>query len=345
MEKIYTVSNIIIASKHDDVFIKIQARHDTLEELSSYFTFHAPNYQFDPRYRKKQWDGMTRIFDKRGNRLYIGLLPSLQEFATQFGYILKIDPKLTKQNHVPMEKVVRFMDEYVQPYIVSKDGVPVFPHDYQYKSLHKVIQDKRCLLLCPTGSGKSLIAYSAIRYMQSRGDMRKILLIVPTTALVEQMYSDFREYSTNTNWEVEENCHRIHQLYSKDADKQVYISTWQSIYEMPRDYFEQFSGVFVDECFSPDTLVLTPKGYVEIKDIKTGDKIINYNEVNGVYKEDIVVDVYVNMKKSSEDKMIEIVMDDNSIIRVTENHKFLTTDGWVTASDLTENHEIINIGT
>lgn len=228
--------------------MKVHCKHNhTIEELSSYFTYYAENYQFDPRFKRGHWDGKNKLFDRRGNKLYIGLLASLRAFSTQFGYDLRIDPKLNTYKSVPLEKVIEFMDEVVQPYIVDKEGVLVSPYDYQYNSLHKTIEYKRCLLQCPTGSGKSLIAYSILRYLQSKKTAKKILLVVPTTALVEQMYADFELYSKENGWDVDKHCHRIHQMYDKHSDKQIFISTWQSIYEMPKGYFEQFNGVVVDE--------------------------------------------------------------------------------------------------
>jgi superfamily II DNA or RNA helicase len=73
---------------------------------------------------------------------------------------------------------------------------------------------------------------------------KKILIIVPTTSLVSQMYSDFADYG----WDVEKYCHKIFQGQSKETNKKVVISTWQSIYKMPRDYWDQFNVVVGDEC-------------------------------------------------------------------------------------------------
>lgn len=238
----------IVVKKLNDVYMTISCSQHIEKEISDYFTYYEENYKFDPRYKKGYWDGKLKLFDKRGNKLFIGLLPSVVTFANQFNYDLSIDQKLNNFTKIELEKVYEFMDEKIQPYIKDKYGTLVSPYDYQYNALHKAIEHKRCLLKCPTGSGKSLIAYSIIRFLQQRKNCKKILLIVPTTSLVEQMYSDFVQYSTENGWDVEKNCHRIHQMYDKHSDKQVFISTWQSIFEMPKDYFKQFNGVVVDEC-------------------------------------------------------------------------------------------------
>ena len=71
-----------------------------------------------------------------------------------------------------------------------------------------------------------------------------ILIIVPTTSLVEQLYQDFKDYG----YDVENNCHRIYSGKDKNTDKRIIISTWQSIYKLPKQWFEQFVAVFGDEC-------------------------------------------------------------------------------------------------
>jgi intein/homing endonuclease len=103
-------------------------------------------------------------------------------------------------------------------------------------------------------------------------------------------------------------------------------------------------AVIVDECFAPDTQVLTPKGYVNIQDIKAGDVVINYCEETKEFKEDIVVKLHTNLTSSASEEMYELTLEDGSIIEVTGNHKFLTTDGWKRVDELTEFDDIIDYG-
>lgn len=46
--------------------------------------------------------------------------------------------------------------------------------------------------------------YSITRFFANRGD--RILIVVPTTSLVEQMCGDFDTYG----WSSDENCHKIY---------------------------------------------------------------------------------------------------------------------------------------
>jgi superfamily II DNA or RNA helicase len=71
----------------------------------------------------------------------------------------------------------------------------------------------------------------------------KILIIVPTTSLVEQLFKDFKDYGYNSL----KNVHKIYEGHSKDTNKNVVISTWQSIYKQPKKWFKQFDMVIGDE--------------------------------------------------------------------------------------------------
>jgi superfamily II DNA or RNA helicase len=83
--------------------------------------------------------------------------------------------------------------------------------------------------------------YSLVRYYVDKG--QKILLVVPTTSLVEQMYKDFRDYG----WDSESYCHRIYAGKEKTSEYPVTITTWQSVYKLERNFFEDYNVVIGDE--------------------------------------------------------------------------------------------------
>ena len=83
--------------------------------------------------------------------------------------------------------------------------------------------------------------YSIVRYYVEK--RQSILIVVPTTSLVEQMYKDFADYG----WDVGSYCHKIYAGKERETDSQVIITTWQSIYKLPRKYFDRFSVVVGDE--------------------------------------------------------------------------------------------------
>ena len=115
------------------------------------------------------------------------------------------------------------------------------PRSYQVEGVYDALRHNRKLLISPTASGKSLMIYSIVRYFVEKG--KNTLIVVPTTSLVEQMYKDFADYG----WDVGSWCHKIYAGKERETDSQVIITTWQSIYKLPRKYFERFSVVVGDE--------------------------------------------------------------------------------------------------
>ena len=119
---------------------------------------------------------------------------------------------------------------------------------------YHAIQEDRCLLLSPTASGKSLIAYLILRFQLLRlkeKKANKVLIIVPTTSLVEQLYKDFKDYGYNTK-----HIHRIYQGHEKDTTKRVVISTWQSVYKLLKSGLQTLVLLLVTKhtCLNPESL-------------------------------------------------------------------------------------------
>lgn len=93
-------------------------------------------------------------------------------------------------------------------------------------------------------SGKSFIQYMIAMYYQSVFlSAKKTLMIVPTTGLVHQMHSDFVDYGLDEKY-----MHCIFSGEEKNTNRPIVITTWQSIFRMPKQWFDQFGCVLVDEC-------------------------------------------------------------------------------------------------
>ena len=222
----------IILRKLDEVFIKFECERSTAQELSDHFTFFVPGYQFTPQYKSRVWDGKIRLANLKTYCIYAGLLPYIEKFCKERDYTLEIDNKLSLQENFSLKEA----DDFIKTL-----NVPFERHDYQLLSFVNLIRSQKGLLLSPTSSGKSFILYLIIRYLQIAN--KKGILIVPRTSLVEQMYSDFKSYG----WDSEEYCHRQYSGRDKFTDKFLTITTWQSIYTLPPEYFEQFDFVLGDE--------------------------------------------------------------------------------------------------
>ena len=225
----------ISVSKFNEVYIRIKCEPSVARELSEFFTFEVPNAKFMPSVRNRLWDGKIRLFSPGTGKIYFGLLPYVKEFLKEQGYKVIYDSDFSKRN---LDKSV------TTKFVRSLQKKKFKARDYQIDAIHNILESNRGLIVSPTGSGKSFIIYALTRYYIEKLDHQKVLIIVPTTGLVEQMYGDFSDYG----WFPDEHCHKLYAGSDKNTSKDVVISTWQSIYKLDKNYFSQFGAVFVDEC-------------------------------------------------------------------------------------------------
>jgi superfamily II DNA or RNA helicase len=236
----------IVVRKVNDVYIKIECDGGVRQELADYFTFYVPGYKFMPAFKNKMWDGKIRLFDLRTHALYAGLYSHLQYFAEERGYQLEGD-NLSKLQKICSADVLEFVKEL---------DLPFPPYDYQVTAVTTALQNQRRMLLSPTGSGKSLIIYILMRmYLTTKH--KRALIIVPTTSLVEQLSSDFMNYGQNDGAFSEKWIHKIYSGKEKDPISPIVVTTWQSIYKMPKQWFDQFGMVIGDEAHTFQAKSLT----------------------------------------------------------------------------------------
>lgn len=214
-------------------------------ELSDYFSFYVPGYRYMPAYKNKVWDGKIKLFNRMTGELNAGLYVYLVKFCQERGYTL--DTEETEYGFPLVKEDLGDFDGFLK---VS--NLPYDVRDYQYDAVKVALERNRAILLSPTGSGKSYMIYLLIKYycsmvgngLPKEEKHNKVLIIVPTTSLVEQMESDFLEYGMRGPDPVQ----KIYSGKSKEIKKKITISTWQSIYKYPKKWFEQFGMVIGDEC-------------------------------------------------------------------------------------------------
>ena len=230
------MSNLVI-SKKNEVYLTIQSEPHVYYELADQFTFEVPGAKFSPAYKNRYWDGKIRLFNTQTQQIYVGLLDKVIQFCADHNYTY--DFVNNKHYGLPFEVNEQISLEGVKDYMnaICKYS----PRSYQVEGVYDALRHNRKLLISPTASGKSLMIYSIVRYFVER--KQNTLIVVPTTSLVEQMYKDFADYG----WDVGSFCHKIYAGKERETDSQVIITTWQSIYKLPRKYFERFSVVIGDE--------------------------------------------------------------------------------------------------
>ena len=227
----------LVISKKNEVFLYVKAEPHVYYELADQFTFEVPGAKFSPAYKKRFWDGKIRLFNVQSGEIYNGLLDRVIQFCKDHQYTYEFLD--SKYYGLPFEVNKMISKEGVKDYMTAISKYK--PRDYQIEGVYDALRHNRKLLISPTASGKSLMIYSIVRYYVEKGE--NTLIVVPTTSLVEQMYKDFADYG----WDVGSFCHKIYAGKERETDSQVIITTWQSIYKLPRKYFERFSVVIGDE--------------------------------------------------------------------------------------------------
>jgi len=230
------MTDITIKKKYE-VYVTVKAEPAICQELSDLFTFDVPGAKFMPQYRSKYWDGKIRLYSPATGEIYGGLVDKIVSWAKKSEYSLEFENN--QFYGAPFEENEIISREGVKDYMtrISKHK----PRNYQIDAVYDALRYNRKLLISPTASGKSLMIYAVVRYYAEKN--KKILLVVPTTSLVEQMFKDFQDYG----WDAENYCHRIYAGKEKTNENPVTITTWQSIYKLKRPFFKDFEVVIGDE--------------------------------------------------------------------------------------------------
>ena len=227
----------IFVRKLNEVFVRVECDKSILYELAEHFEFYAPNYRYDPRYKNKMWSGKLKLLNLSTRQLYYGLHSRLASVAKTLGY------------------TIEYSEEFYTPSTITFNNKEIEDckhtiRDYQESAVEFALERKRCILLSPTASGKSFLLYTILKHLK-----KKTLLIVPRVDLVEQMANDFIDYNPKSeSW-----IYRITAGVDKNPKKDfpIYVATWQSLANTPKEWFNQFECVIVDECHLAAARILT----------------------------------------------------------------------------------------
>ena len=226
-------------AKKNEVYLKVEAPDHVKYELADFFTFEVESAKFMQKTKRyRGWDGKIRLFSPSTGELYCGLVDYLTDWAKKNKYEYEIEEN--EFYGAPDDINDLITPEGVAGFVKSLH-LPVKVRDYQYQAIYECLRYNRRLLLSPTASGKSLMIYALVRYHVNI--KRNVLIVVPTTSLVEQMYKDFKSYG----WKASSYCHRIYAGQEKYTNHEVVITTWQSIYKEPKKWFDRFDCVIGDE--------------------------------------------------------------------------------------------------
>jgi superfamily II DNA or RNA helicase len=251
---------MIRIQKLNETYLKIDSS-DTgiLYELEDAFSFYADGYKFHPKYKMGVWDGKLKLFSAYKQIIYAGLMSEVVKFCDTRGYEYEFIESSygmpSQKAEVSPEEIVKFVDSLN----IHSDDKKLDIRPYQYEAIYKSIRNFRHTVLSSTGSGKSLIIYSLIRWMMHEYEGSRILIVVPTQQLCRQMQSDFVDYSSHNGFDAIENTHIIMGGIDKNVKKSITVSTWQSLQKdkVSKEWLNSFDAILVDECHGAKSTQLT----------------------------------------------------------------------------------------
>lgn len=241
----------VIIKKLDNSFIHISNyNRSILLKLQNAFTFYAANYRFNPKYKNGFWDGKISLFDANKNTLPVGLFKDAYQIIKSETNDLICDLCLFEHGvDVSNEEIDKFCETI---------KLPFKPHEHQYDAIKKCLKHKRLTIVSATSSGKSFILFVVSNMLKLHNPKEKILIVVPTAQLVEQLTKDFDDYSQN--WcEFSVNVQKVYSgVKNKPGEKFITISTWQSINSTKdKSFLENYTTVLCDECHQANAKSLT----------------------------------------------------------------------------------------
>lgn len=327
----------------DEVNVKFEGLDlDARRALVKKFEYEIPGAKYLPSVRLGRWNGKVSYF-QLGGSTYINLLDEILPILEESGYDIELEDTRDYSTVFEFNQITEdTFSNKTWPVGHPLVGQSIVLRDYQVEIVNNFLRNPQSIQEVATGAGKTLITAALSYCCESSG---RTLVVVPNKSLVTQTESDYINLGLDVG------------VYFGDRKEHGHthtICTWQSLNNLLKntkngeaditidEFIEGVVCLMIDECFDGDSKVLTPSGYVAIKDIKPGDKVINYSETTKEFKIDTVVKQHKNLTNSMSEKMYEMEFDNESKIQVTGNHKFLTTEGWVRADELTKNHEIVN---
>lgn len=229
----------------NSLYVKVFAEAGIIQELFEHFSFYAPNYKFNPSYRKGWWDGQIRLLNKKTRLIYKGLVSAIKEFAEDREYVVE-DNATKSRLQIDTETLEKFITALKVPTKFER-------REYQYNTILHCINQGNGLILSPTSSGKSFIQYIVGSWFNVVTS-KPTLIVVPRINLVKQMFGDFVDYGANPD-----KIYTIQAGVDKNIPKtaKYVVTTWQSVYKLPVEFFNQFGCICGDEAHDYKAKALT----------------------------------------------------------------------------------------
>lgn len=226
--------------KINETWVRVECETHLLYEIDELFRFQIPDAHFNPKVKAKIWDGYIHLFKMGKSILPIGLIGDLIDFCKKRNYGVTFQ-NFDRDPAPSLDEVKMWMDSFD----IHSKKKKLTIDDFQYNAVYLSFKEEKSIILSPTASGKSLVIYSLVRALIEKFDKKRVLIVVPTLGLTSQMRSDFIDYGEVTNYEPD--IQGFSDNTKAAISKPIIVSTWQSLYSKPEEWFQQFDAIIVDE--------------------------------------------------------------------------------------------------
>lgn len=213
--------------------LRIQIRTedtDYMEMMKEEFTSYVEGFRFMPQYRAGGWNGRVCMINKFNHTLPYGLLMDL----------VRVHKKKFRNNRIVIDDEVKNL--FKGPKFRPKWNLSLEPYPYQRDCILASLNHTKGIIKSATASGKSLVIAYIIRTLLDRkkSGVKKAIIVVSGKSLMEQFYKDLSEYGFDPDI--------LGRVYAKkkEWEKQVVISTWQSLSKNHKK-LDEFEAIIVDE--------------------------------------------------------------------------------------------------
>lgn len=221
----------------NEVECRLVGDKGVLREIQEHFSFFAESYKFHPKFKAGMWDGKIRALNLQNRLINKGLIPALVEFCNDNKITYSLDDALFPKRsfNIDNQDVIDFYKAIKGPYV---------PKDYQIEAVKTCVNSNRSIILSPTASGKSYFLYGLARFYQKLS--LKVLIVVHRAQLVKQLIEDnFCEEYDQGRESFTHNT--IYSGQDKYKEAEITASTWQSIVNLPEEFFKKYDVILADE--------------------------------------------------------------------------------------------------
>jgi superfamily II DNA or RNA helicase len=174
-----------------NVWTKVRGPTEAHSVLHEEMSVHQPHAWYTQQYRLGLWDGKVRLYNLRYNSFLSGFVKQAEEHLRTKFKVEIIDSTTDYHNEKALQGN---LDRVLEKTYANEKGEPHPLRWYQIKAITEAVKNRRGVVKCPTGSGKTIIALGICETFA-----QKSLVIVNKKDLLYQT-RDF--FASNSNAKI-----------------------------------------------------------------------------------------------------------------------------------------------